>query len=109
MPLLVHFRLGIDEPAMNAEDDMSAEIRAWYEDYQRKLQAEQAEQRAEERKEGLKTGERKILQRLLCARFGELPAAAVARIEAADVVELERWGERVLGAQTLADVFEEPS
>jgi hypothetical protein len=101
-PLLVHFRLASDEPAMNEEDDVSAEIRAWFDDYQRKL-------RAEERNEGLKEGERNLLLRLLRVRFGELPAAAVARIDAAEVAELERWGERVLGAQTLAEVLDGPS
>jgi hypothetical protein len=109
VPLLVHFRLWTDGPATNAEEDVSAEIRAWYEDYQRKQQAERAEERAEERKEGLREGERNLLLRLLRARFGELPPAAVARIEAAEVAELERWGERVIGAQTLAEVLGEAS
>ena len=77
---------------------MSEEIRAWFEDYQQKL-----------RKEGERTGERTLLLRQLRARFGELPAPAVARIEAANVVEIQRWGERVLGAKTLADVLDEPS
>ena len=105
-PLLVHFRLGNDEPATNEEDDVSAEIRAWFEDYQQKLRAEE---RKEGRDEGRKEGERILLLRLLRARFGELPAAAVARVEAADVALLERWGERVLGAKTLAEVLDEPS
>ncbi|XXX75411.1 hypothetical protein WMF30_47960 [Sorangium sp. So ce134] len=43
-PLLVHFRLGGQEPAID-EYEVSAEIRAWFEDYEKKL-------RAEERKEG---------------------------------------------------------
>ena len=49
-----------------------------------------------------------MLLRLLHSRFGELPAAAVARIEAADIADLERWGERILGARTLADVLDGP-
>lgn len=77
---------------------MSAEIQAWFEDYQRKLHDE-----------GAKEGERNFFLRQLRARFGELPAAAVARIEAAEAGELERWGERVFGAQTLAEVFDDPS
>ncbi|MGK4002200.1 hypothetical protein WMF31_06220 [Sorangium sp. So ce1036] len=48
-PLLVHFRLGGQEPAIDEEDEVSAEIRAWFEDYERKLRAEaRAEARAEE-------------------------------------------------------------
>jgi hypothetical protein len=109
-PLLVHFRLGSEEPATNEEDDVSAEIRAWFEDYQQKLRAEERDEgRKEGRKEGHNEGERNLLLRLLRVRFGELPAAALARIEAAQVAELERWGERLLGAQTLAEVLEEPS
>ena len=101
---------------------MSAEIRAWFEDYERKLRAEERKEGRKEghqeghkeghkegRDEGRKEGERTLLLRQLRARFGELPAAAIARIDAAEVAELERWGERVLAAQTLAEVLDEPS
>ena len=77
---------------------MGAEIQAWFEDYQQKL-----------RNEGRNEGGRSLLLRQLHARFGELPAATVARIEAADMADLERWGERVLGARTLAEVLDGPS
>jgi hypothetical protein len=63
-PLLVHFRLANKEHATNQEDDVSAELQAWFED---------------------------------------------RRIEAADLADLERWSERVLGAQTLAEVLGDPS
>jgi hypothetical protein len=107
MPLLVHFRLGTDEPATHEEeDDVSAEIRAWFEDYQQKLRDEGLK---EGLKEGRKEGERTLLLRQLRARFGELPAASVARIEAAELAELERWSERVLSAKTLAEALDEPS
>ncbi len=109
-PLLIHFRLAMDGPATTEEDDVSAEIRAWVEDYERKLRAEErSEGRNEGRSEGRKEGERTLLLRQLRARFGELPEAAVARINAAEVAEIERWGERVLDAQTLAEVLDEPS
>jgi len=64
---------------------------------------------AQGRQEGRKEGEFNLLLRQLRARFGELPAAVVTRIEAADIDELERWGERVLSARTLAEVLDEPS
>jgi hypothetical protein len=103
MPLLVHFQLDSHEHAMNEEDDVSsAEIRAWFEDYQRKVRDEGVA-------EGRKAGERSLLLRLLRTRFGELPPAAVARIEAAEMADLERWSERLFGARTLADVLDEPS
>jgi hypothetical protein len=38
-----------------------------------------------------------------------LPAVTVAHIETADLADLERWSERVLGAQTLAEVLDDPS
>ena len=59
--------------------------------------------------QGRREGERALLVKLLRARFGELPAVAVARVESAEVALLERWGERVLSAKTLADVLDEPS
>ncbi|WP_437505443.1 hypothetical protein [Sorangium sp. So ce1099] len=37
---LVHFRLGTQEPTTDEEDEVSAEIRAWFEDYEQKLRAE---------------------------------------------------------------------
>jgi hypothetical protein len=64
---------------------------------------------AQGRQEGRKEGELNLLLRQLRARFGELPPASVARIEAADIAELEQWGERVLSAKTLAEVLDEPS
>ncbi len=41
-PLLVHFRLGSEEPATSnmKEDDAGAEIQEWFEGDQQKLQAE---------------------------------------------------------------------
>jgi hypothetical protein len=99
MPLLVHFQFARDEHPTNEEDDVSsAEIRAWFEDYQRKLHSE-----------GCKAGECSLLLRLLRTRFGELPAAVVARVEAAELTDLERWGERILSARTLAEVLDDPS
>ncbi|WP_441292492.1 DUF4351 domain-containing protein [Sorangium sp. KYC3313] len=58
---------------------------------------------------GRQEGERAVLLRQLRARFGELPDAAVARIEAAESAALELWAERVLSARTLADVLDVPS
>jgi Domain of unknown function (DUF4351) len=98
-PLLIHFQLAGHDHSKNEEDNVSAEIRAWFDDYQRKL-------RSEEREEGRKEGERSLLLRQLRTRFGELPPAAVARIEAADLADLERWGERIFGAQTLAEMLD---
>lgn len=85
---------------------MSAEIRAWFKEWEQNFRNEV---RKEGLKEGLTEGERTLLLRLLRARFGELPTAAVARIQAAGTADLERWGERVLNAQTLDEVLSDPS
>jgi hypothetical protein len=61
------------------------------------------------RAEGRAEGARSMLLRLLRARFGELPASVVARVESSEASVLERWGDRVLSAKTLADVLDEPS
>jgi len=87
---------------MHNRDDQSAEIQAWFDDYQQKL-------RNEALKEGHNEGVRSVLLRLLHARFGELPAATVAHVATADLADLERWSERVLSAQTLDEVFDHPS
>ncbi|WP_441292425.1 DUF4351 domain-containing protein [Sorangium sp. KYC3313] len=64
---------------------------------------------AQGRDQGRLEGERAVLLRQLRARFGELPEAAVVRIEAAEIAALEQWAERVLSATTLADVLDVPS
>ena len=64
---------------------------------------------AQGRDQGHKEGERALLLRQLRTRFGELPATTVARVEGAESAVLERWGERVLSAKTLAEVLDEPS
>ena len=57
-------------------------------------------------KEGLKEGESLMLQRLLTLKFGPLDAATQARLAAADSETLLVWGERVLAAGSLAEVFD---
>jgi predicted transposase YdaD len=62
--------------------------------------------RLEGRREGRLEGRRELVLKLLRTRFGELPEVAVARVNAADVVQLDLWAERVLSVPTLADVLE---
>jgi hypothetical protein len=84
--LLPGDRAEIEEAVMN-----------WYQQ-----QVQDGERRGESR------GERKEAQRLvlklLRLRFGELPSAVVAQVEAAEVPELELWAERVVTAARLEDV-----
>jgi len=61
-------------------------------------------------KEGHDAGERalgrKMLLRLLAQRFDEIPDPVRARIEHAELDDLERWLDRVIPARTLDEVFQ---
>jgi hypothetical protein len=61
--------------------------------------------REEGRKEGRLEGEAVLLRRQLLHRFGAVPAWAETRLKGASTEQLEAWGERVLDATTLDDVF----
>ena len=127
LPLLLHFRFDVenhvqDEQAMSAE---IAEIKAWYQSFVEEQQRKERELRDAAVKkalddgvsqgisqgisQGVVKGERALLVRQLRARFGSVPSATNARIEAADATLVERWGDRVLTAQTLDEVFGEPN
>lgn len=56
--------------------------------------------------QGRQEGEAALLQRLLTRRFGPLPEAAQQRLATADAETLLVWGERVLEARTLDDVWD---
>ncbi|WP_437327006.1 hypothetical protein [Sorangium sp. So ce381] len=106
-PLLVHFRHEIQEPTTDEEDDVSAEIRAWFKEYEQKL-------RAEERKEGRDEGRAEEAARsvltALRVRGIAVPDAARERILAEkDPEALERWLERAIVATSLAEVLDELS
>jgi predicted transposase YdaD len=53
-------------------------------------------------------GQQELLLRQLARRFGALPEAVTARVMNAGSEELERWGDRVLDAASLDDVFAAP-
>ncbi|MFS8069616.1 MAG: DUF4351 domain-containing protein, partial [Byssovorax sp.] len=54
---------------------------------------------------GEQQGRRSMLLRQLRLRFGELPEATVARVNAAGVPQLDLWTDRVITAASLADVL----
>jgi hypothetical protein len=89
-PLLVHFEFVPSARATPEETMNIAEIQQ---------QVEESRQRLQRR------GKREVLLKQLRIRFGELPEAAVARVEAAEPDELEVWVERVLTAKDLHEVF----
>lgn len=55
--------------------------------------------------QGLTQGQSLTLVRLLIRRFGELPADRRQQVAAASQTELDRWTDRLLDANSLADVF----
>ena len=55
--------------------------------------------------QGMQQGEALLLQRQLTRRFGALSATQLASIAAATPAQLETWGDRVLEATSLDDVF----
>ena len=57
------------------------------------------------REEGRKEGEAVLLRRLLLRRFGAVPPWAETRLKGATTEQLEAWGERILDAATLDEVF----
>jgi hypothetical protein len=63
------------------------------------------ELRQEGWQKGRQEGELMLLIRLLQKRFGELPDPVRARLCSAGPHQLEHWGERLLEASTLSDLF----
>jgi hypothetical protein len=68
-----------------------------------------AEGRAEGRAEGTLLGERRMLLSQLEQRFGAVPASYQKRLKQADSDTLLEWGRRLLLAQSLKDVFKQPT
>jgi len=57
--------------------------------------------------EGRQQGEARLLTRQLQQRFGPLTEADQVRIQNADADQLLEWGDRLLTARTLSEVFGE--
>lgn len=56
---------------------------------------------------GIEQGEMILLRRMLTKRFGELPEAIEMRLSQASIADLELWGDRLLEAKTLTEIFNE--
>lgn len=56
--------------------------------------------------QGISQGEYRLLRRQLEKRFGPLPSTMTEKLEKASEQELEIWGETILTASTLDDVFQ---
>ena len=79
---------------------LSERVKEWTKDWK--------QQGIEEgRLEGRQEGEAELLLRLLERRFGTINEMVRARVRAADSQTLLTWGERILMAQTIREVFED--
>jgi predicted transposase/invertase (TIGR01784 family) len=58
------------------------------------------------RQEGRQEGEVALLMRLLVKRFGNVSESIESRLTQATIADLELWGDRILEAKTLTDVFD---
>ena len=75
---------------------------AWIREYEQKGLEKGIERGLEK---GLAQGEALLLQRQLARRFGPLPSDVIAQLGTATTEQLECWGDRVLDAASLEDVF----
>lgn len=55
--------------------------------------------------QGVRQGESAILVRQLSRRFGDVPENIRNQIDAASLMEIEKWADRVLTASSLEDIF----
>jgi flagellar biosynthesis/type III secretory pathway protein FliH len=74
---------------------------------QRGLQEGEAKGRVEGEAKGRVEGQADLLARQLTKRFGTLSAEIQARLAQATSDQLERWGERLLDADSLDGVFDD--
>ncbi len=101
-PVLLHYHGKAEESATDEEDDVSAEIQAWYEDYQRKQQ--------KLRDEALRQRSARAVLTVLRVRGIAVPESAHERILAeGDLERLERWLERAAVATSVDEVIDESS
>lgn len=92
----------LDAIASELPGDMEASMQTiaqWLEERGMKRGEEQG------REQGRRQGQHDLLLRLLRHRFGPLPPAVLARLDAADEPTLARWAEQLFTAKTLDAVF----
>jgi predicted transposase YdaD len=86
--------LGLEE----FEDMLEKRVLEWNEELRE-------EGRQEGLREGLQKGEAALLIRQLALKFGPIDEETRSRVLSADPERLLEWGERILKARSLADLF----
>lgn len=76
--------------------------------FREKFLAARAEGHEQGERQGERQGELALLRRLLEYRFGSLPPWAIAKLEAADLTDLEIWSTNLLDAKTLEKTLVTP-
>ncbi|MDI1443655.1 DUF4351 domain-containing protein [Polyangium sp. 6x1] len=107
LPILVRFRIEAESgPVTPSDEEFLMSTQDVLEMWERRAEERGALRgRKEGLKEGLKEGQRSLLLQLLRSRFGELPAAVVDRVEAADTQALESFATRLLVAKSADEVI----
>jgi hypothetical protein len=95
-------RAALSEAVTRSLDAMKPANYEYQSDFARKYFAEG---KAEGQAEGRAEGSARLLLKLLQLKFGPLPESVIGRVHSAGIEELDRWGERVLSAQSLEDVL----
>lgn len=101
---------GIEIPEMRDIEEVQTMLAETVQEWTRQWQREGWEKgRREGRRDGLhegrQEGEALLLQRILAKKFGELPEEYRRRLVQADADTLLAWGERVVLARTLDEIF----
>jgi hypothetical protein len=105
LPLLVRFRLEVaSAPVSPADEEFLMNTQETFEMF-----VQRVEQRGKLDGElkGELEGQRKTVLRQLRRKFGALPDDVVTRVQTADAALLEQLEDKVLFAQSLAEMFEE--
>ena len=96
---------GGELPPINDLQEMHAmlaeRVKTWTEDWKQQGFEQGIEQ-------GIPRGEARLLRCQILRRFGTIPDWADRRRTGASLTELDTWGERLLDADTLDDVFRSP-
>ncbi len=95
----------LEEVATMLDDQTIDWTREWKE---KGLAEGRAEGRAEGLVEGKREGESEFLLRMVRKKFGTVDEAVHQRISEADCDQLLAWGERLLSANCIEEVFEDP-
>ena len=92
------------EELQEVETMLAERVKEWEQEFKQKWFQEGMQKGMQK---GAQAGVQQILLRLLHKKFSHIPDPIIQRINKADEAQLMQWSERLLGADTLAAIFEE--